>query len=245
MNHLKIDLDKCVGCGKCAKMCLKNNIVIEDRKAKEVGTDCLECSHCVSSCPKGAIELLPRAKEDETVFSSIKKDKMFDGGMVSDKDLAELVESMTQGRKDRYEIFVLQGDELNSFMDTVWDVLKDKEATVPMVKEWGKWRDSHDVLQPSPVLWEGQQVLFIFSDSKQHALMASQRMVRKGLSLRIRGFHSNIIMSAYLFGRDKVLGYFPDSTKELQMAYVIGHARRLVEPVFKPMNKVKGLFDRL
>ncbi|MBP5685127.1 MAG: 4Fe-4S dicluster domain-containing protein, partial [Candidatus Methanomethylophilaceae archaeon] len=107
MNHLKIDLDKCVGCGKCAKMCLKNNIVIEDRKAKEVGTDCLECSHCVSSCPKGAIELLPRAKEDETVFSSIKKDKMFDGGMVSDKDLAELVESMTQGRKDRYEIFVL------------------------------------------------------------------------------------------------------------------------------------------
>ena len=245
MNHLKIDLDKCVGCGKCAKMCLKNNIVIEDRKAKEVGNDCLECAHCVSSCPKGAIELLPRSKEDETIFSSIKKDKMFDGGMVSDDDLKELVSSMTRGDREKYEIYLLEGDELNSFMDTVWEIMKDKGSTVPLVKDWEKWRNDNDRLQPNPVLWEGQQVLFIFSDSKQDALMASQRMIMKGISLRIRGFHSNLIMSSYLFGREKILSYFPEATKELQMAYVIGHARRLVEPAFKPLNKIKGLFDKL
>ena len=61
VNHLLIDTEKCIGCGKCARMCMKNNIVIENRKAKETGAGCLECSHCVSSCPKGAIRL--REKE--------------------------------------------------------------------------------------------------------------------------------------------------------------------------------------
>ena len=244
MNHLNIDLEKCVGCGKCAKMCVKENIVIEDRKAKEVGKGCLECGHCVSSCPKGAIELIPRESDDESFFSSVKKDKMFDGRVISDADLKDLTLFMGQGSRD-YQFYVLEGDELNAFMDTVWEILKDKESTIPLVKEWGKWRDKHDKLQPNPVLWEGQQVLFIFTDSKEKALRATERMVKRGLYLRIRGFHSNLIMSSYLFGREKVLAYFPEATKELQMAYVIGHARRLVEPAFKPMSKIKGLFGKL
>lgn len=245
MNHLRIDLEKCIGCGKCAKMCMKNNIVVENKKAKEVGTDCLECAHCVSSCPKGAIQLLPRAKEDETLFSNIKKDKMFDGSMISDEDLKALYHAMGHGKTEKYEFITLGGDELNSLMDTVWEIVKDKEAGTPIVKEWAKWRADKPILQPNPVLWEGQQVLFIFTQNTEHALIASQRMIAKGIELRIRGFHSNIIMTAYKLDKDRMMRHFPQATKPLQMAYVLGHPRRMVEPVFKPISKVKGLFGKL
>jgi NAD-dependent dihydropyrimidine dehydrogenase PreA subunit len=243
MNRLKIDLDKCVGCGKCARMCMKGHIVVEDRKARELDNDCLGCSHCVSSCPKGAIVLLPKEAADEGLFDSIKKDKMFDGGMVSEEDLEQLYYAMDHGKR-RCEFFTLQGEELNAFMETLWSIVKDAEADTPLVKEWAAWRDGHDILQPNPVLWEGNQVLFIFADSPDRAFIASNRMIVKGLDLGVRGFHSNLIMTAYKLDRDRVLQHFPRSTKELYMAYVIGHARRLVEPVFKPITKLKGLFDR-
>ncbi len=245
MNHLKIDLDKCIGCGKCARICMKDNIVIQNKKATETGNGCLECSHCVSTCPKGAIELI-QSDEKKGAFSEIKKDKMFDGGMVSENDLQELYKAMNKGHAENgCEFITLQGDNLNRFMETVWDIVNEKESDTPLVKEWAKWRMEHDKSRPNPVLWEGNQVLFIFADSPDIAFSASNRMMVKGLDLRIRGFHSNIIMTAYKLEPQKIMAYFPYATKHLYMSYVIGHPRRMVEPVFKPMKEVKKLFDRL
>lgn len=244
MNHLSIDLDKCIGCGKCSRICPVDNIVVENRKAKEVGKKCLECSHCVSTCPKGAIQLAAHEGGDDGLVSKIKKSKMFDGSMISDADLQALYDSMGRDRS-KCEFFTLQGETLDRFMDAVWEIVKDKEASTPIVQEWAKWREGHDKLQPNPVLWEGKQVLFIFSDSKSDAAIASNKMVLKGLDLGIRGFHSNIIMLAYSLNRDKLLAFFPRSTHEMRMSFVIGHARRLVEPVFAPMKKFKGLIRNI
>ena len=244
MNHLIIDTDKCIGCGKCARMCLENNIVIEDRKAKEVGTKCLECSHCVSTCPKGAIRLAPKEEGEGGLFSSIKQDKMFDGGMVNDEDLKDLCTYMAHGSRD-YDFFVLAGDDLDEFLDVVIDIIRQKEGDTPLVKDWSEFRDKHNSIKMNPILGEGDQVLFIFADSKEKALEASSRMVVRGLDLGIRGYHSNIIMAASRLDRNRVLEFFPETARELEMAFVIGHARRLIEPVFKPMKKVKSLLSKL
>ncbi len=224
MNHLIIDLDKCIGCGKCVRMCLENNIVIEDRKAKEVGSKCLECSHCVSTCPKGAIQLMPHEDDRGGFFYNIKKDKMFDGTLLSEEDIRTLITAMDHGDKEKYQISVLQGADLNKLMRNVQSIME---------------------VESNSKVWEGQQMLFIFADGPENALTASRRMITQGLNMGIRGFHSNIVMAAYAIDPDKIMQSFPNTTKRLQMAYVIGHARRLVEPAFKPLSKLKKFIDDL
>lgn len=53
---VKIDHDKCNGCGLCAKDCLALNIEVSEKKASVKG-DCLQCGHCVAICPAGAVSI--------------------------------------------------------------------------------------------------------------------------------------------------------------------------------------------
>lgn len=56
-DKLKIDPDKCAGCGLCANNCPTRNIKIVDGKAV-ADSRCTMCYRCVSYCPKQAITLL-------------------------------------------------------------------------------------------------------------------------------------------------------------------------------------------
>lgn len=47
--------DKCVGCGKCAKLCPLNNITLEAKKPVW-GEACSHCMACIGNCPVEAIE---------------------------------------------------------------------------------------------------------------------------------------------------------------------------------------------
>ena len=55
--NLTMDETLCVACGKCAKECPNNAIVVKE-KAKIDFSKCLHCGKCISVCPKGAI-LIP------------------------------------------------------------------------------------------------------------------------------------------------------------------------------------------
>lgn len=56
-DRLRIDSNKCMGCGKCAALCPKKNIHLIDKLA--VSKDqCTMCYRCVSQCPAQAITLL-------------------------------------------------------------------------------------------------------------------------------------------------------------------------------------------
>ena len=56
-DKVKINPDKCVGCGICAKGCPTQNLKIVDGKAV-ANNQCTMCYRCVSYCPKQAITLL-------------------------------------------------------------------------------------------------------------------------------------------------------------------------------------------
>ncbi len=57
---IRVDEQKCIGCGLCVKDCIANNIILEekdtgDKKAK-VKKECFACGHCIAVCPNGAFE---------------------------------------------------------------------------------------------------------------------------------------------------------------------------------------------
>lgn len=52
---MKVDIEKCIGCGLCVKDCFPKDIEIIDGKARINNVACFKCGHCVAVCPKGAI----------------------------------------------------------------------------------------------------------------------------------------------------------------------------------------------
>ena len=48
--------DKCVGCGKCARLCPLNAIEIVDGKPVWRGRSCAHCMSCIQNCPTEAIQ---------------------------------------------------------------------------------------------------------------------------------------------------------------------------------------------
>ena len=64
-DKLKVDADKCIGCSKCVKICLTENIIMAENKAQGKNK-CTVCYRCVNACPKQAITLLGKTVIEQT-----------------------------------------------------------------------------------------------------------------------------------------------------------------------------------
>lgn len=53
---VNINIEKCIGCGKCIKVCFPRNIFLENGKAK-IKRECMMCGHCLAICPVSAVTL--------------------------------------------------------------------------------------------------------------------------------------------------------------------------------------------
>ena len=57
-RELKIDKDKCTGCGLCEEACINNTISEPANGKRKINSDeCLLCYKCQEVCPTDAIEL--------------------------------------------------------------------------------------------------------------------------------------------------------------------------------------------
>lgn len=57
-NTLKLNTDKCVGCGLCAIVCPHRVFQLHEKKATIIHQSrCMECGACKSNCPVAAIDV--------------------------------------------------------------------------------------------------------------------------------------------------------------------------------------------
>lgn len=52
---MKVNKDKCLGCGACASMCPVNAITMKGGKAEINKKKCIKCGTCMQICPVSAI----------------------------------------------------------------------------------------------------------------------------------------------------------------------------------------------
>jgi len=78
--RIKIDKDKCAGCGKCVKVCAVSGITQESLLERKTTLSCSLCTSCVAECPKNAISVTMFRSESsvsivfEKIFSGIKEE---------------------------------------------------------------------------------------------------------------------------------------------------------------------------
>ena len=55
---LKLDVEKCIGCGLCIAVCPHHVFELENKKARITDLDaCMECGACSKNCPVEAISV--------------------------------------------------------------------------------------------------------------------------------------------------------------------------------------------
>ncbi len=62
---LKVDVEKCIGCGECEEVCSFGAISVVDEKAKVDPDLCSLCGTCVDTCPEGALEMESEGPDKE------------------------------------------------------------------------------------------------------------------------------------------------------------------------------------
>lgn len=56
-RFFKVNSDKCIKCGACAKNCPVGNIKIDENGKFSFGNDCIMCTRCSFNCPRDAFDI--------------------------------------------------------------------------------------------------------------------------------------------------------------------------------------------
>lgn len=71
-GEIRINTEKCTGCGKCVEVCKDFSIILKDNKAAisdNPAFGCIGCGHCMAICPTGAIQIFGRAISPNDLFT--------------------------------------------------------------------------------------------------------------------------------------------------------------------------------
>ena len=245
-SGVTVDPGRCVGCGRCTSVCIRDSIVVEDGRAVSGRGDCFDCYQCVAVCPKGAVSINgqegfegdPVHREpvvdygDMVTFLKERRSvRWFTGEKVTREEFERLFESAryspTSMHRQDVEMVVVD-KRLDEFMRVVYEALKPIEDTLPRIRDFCRYMEgTYENPKGHPFLWEGRQLILAFSEVSVDAVIASVRVELTGYTMGLGGFYSLFMITAAEREPELFSRFFPeiDPRKRLRCVYVIGHPR--------------------
>lgn len=202
---IKIDQEKCIGCGACVDDCFTRDLVIENDKAKALNQTCIKCGHCIAVCPVNAVSItdydMSEVKEYEAAGFDIEPDKLlnfikFRRSVRQFKDLPiekEKLEAIieagrytpTGGNRQPLSFVVVQdelpeltGLALKSLNRLGKALLADKEKTPPLIAYYAKrWLQMYEGYRANP-----ENPTDLFFNAKAVLIVISESSIDGGLA---------------------------------------------------------------
>lgn len=214
---IRIDMEKCIGCGKCAADCFPCDIAITDGKAVPKDEKCIDCGHCVAVCPTDAVtmpaynmdEVLRcediRADIDPAVYLNHLKARRsirrFKDTPVTEEQLACILDagrfSPTGGNQQNVAYYIARKN-LPAFRDMVFDKLKEMgdaaraagDTSLWYSERWLEMYDEYKKDGTDRLFCHAGTVIVISSDSPQSAIIAAAHMETMVYSLGLGMLYS-------------------------------------------------------
>ena len=200
---IRIDYEKCIGCGKCVRDCFTRDIEIGDGKATTKNKACIECGHCVAICPMNAVTLDHYSLEDivdcSAIETTIEPDKYlnhlkarrtirnFTDAEVSKEDIRLILEagrfSPTGGNLQNVAYYISQSDVahlkdriISELYETGKQVVATGETNNLYANYWLDMYEDYKKDGTDRLFFDAGTVMIISSDSPQSAIIAAAHM---------------------------------------------------------------------
>ena len=246
MEERLIISDDCIGCGQCAKVCIRGHLSLgPDGRIHETESQycCFGCGHCIAVCPKDAIRLkdLPDAIPDQCsgipvsqidlhdLYNRRRSIRWFDR-KCSREELETLIScskySPTAENSQAVEFAVID-ERFNDFMRLCASILRTHAGEHPRLKQFVDYVDGGMQDLNNPFTWEGRQLIIAFSRFPIDAIIAMEQIDLMSFSMGLGGFHSRWILQASENDPDRFMSFFPEIGDGLTAyaVFVVGHPR--------------------
>ena len=248
MSHLIIDTDRCIGCGSCAKVCIRSNISMEDGKAKETPAGpmgCFDCGHCMAVCPEDAIRLVRYSDQagrigdivdsmDYDTFIGFLKGRRsvrwFKDEKVTDEEFGKLFDSVyySPSSQNSQDVeFVIIDERLEEFQELIASILESLSGDYPRIAQFISYVKDRSAFRYNSFLWEGRQIIAAFSKEPADAYIAMSRVELSAYTMGLGGFYSLWMSMADGQDHERLMSFFSDipASKHMNALFVIGHPK--------------------
>lgn len=237
--------DSCIGCGQCAKVCIRGHLAIEGGRAVEIESpySCFRCGHCGAVCPKGAIAMLDHLGEEQEAVSGCpvppgalaelyrrrRSLRWFDRGCTREEleGLTAPLRYSPTAENSQAVQFAVVDEGFDDFMRLVASILKSHTHEHPRLAQFVDYVEGGMVGRNNPFTWEGRQLIIAFSRLPIDAIIAMEQLDLMAFSMGLGGFHSRWILQASENDPERFMSFFPEVGEGLSVyaVFVIGHPR--------------------